>query len=98
MPCDDLPLRFQDRLQLRHRWRWDGRHYEKTANAWLKNLDASREEVLAVLSATYGESNAGQWMQRWRIFFMACAESFGYRDGQEWGVGHYLFERPVRAS
>ena len=95
MPSDELALRFQDRLRFLQRWRWDGRHYEKTANAWLANVDARRAEVLPVLAATYGEANAAQWLQRWRIFFMACAELFGYRDGQEWWVSHYLFERPA---
>jgi cyclopropane-fatty-acyl-phospholipid synthase len=96
MPSDELALRFQDPLRLRQRWRWDGRHYEKTANAWLANVDDRRPQVLAVLTATYGEADAAQWLQRWRIFFMACAELFGYRDGQEWRVSHYLFERPSR--
>ncbi|MDH3287057.1 MAG: cyclopropane-fatty-acyl-phospholipid synthase family protein [Betaproteobacteria bacterium] len=96
MPSDELALRFQDTLRLLKRWRWDGRHYEKTANAWLANVDARRAEVLPVLAATYGDANAAQWLQRWRIFFMACAELFGYRDGQEWWVSHYLFERPAR--
>ena len=96
MPSDELALRCQDPLRLRQRWRWDGRNYEKTANAWLANVDARRADVLFVLAATYGEANAAQWLQRWRIFFMACAELFGYRDGQEWWVSHYLFERPVR--
>ena len=96
MPSDELALRFQERLRFLKRWRWDGRHYEKTANAWLANVDTRRADVLPVLAATYGEANATQWLQRWRIFFMACAELFGYRDGQEWWVSHYLFERPAR--
>jgi cyclopropane-fatty-acyl-phospholipid synthase len=93
MPSDELPLRFQDSLRLLQRWRWDGRHYERTANAWLENTDARRNQVLAVLATVHGEE-AAVWLQRWRVFFMACAELFGYRDGQEWWVSHYLFERP----
>jgi cyclopropane-fatty-acyl-phospholipid synthase len=96
MPSDDLALRFAGDLRFLERWRWDGRHYEKTANAWLMNVDNHRAEARSVLAATYGEANADQWLQRWRIFFMACAELFGYRDGQEWWVSHYLFERPAR--
>ncbi len=94
MPSDDLALRFQDLLRFRRRWRWDGRHYERTANAWLANLDDRREQALAVLGEVYGADQAALWLQRWRIFFMACAELFGHRDGQEWWVSHYLFERP----
>ncbi len=93
MPSDELALRFQDRLRLERRWRWDGRHYERTANAWLENLDRERERALPILAATYGEKDAQTWLQRWRVFFMACAELFGYRDGQEWWVSHYLFRR-----
>jgi cyclopropane-fatty-acyl-phospholipid synthase len=96
MPSDELALRFQEKVRFLKRWRWNGRHYEKTANAWLANMDTRRADVLPVLVATYGEANAAQWLQRWRIFFMACAELFGYRDGQEWWVSHYLFERPAR--
>ncbi len=95
MPSDELPLRFQDHLKFLERWTWDGTHYEKTANAWLANVDARRDEVLPILAATYGDTAAEQWLQRWRIFFMACAELFGYRSGQEWWVSHYLFERPA---
>jgi cyclopropane-fatty-acyl-phospholipid synthase len=96
MPSDDLALRFQGALSLLGRWRWDGRHYERTANAWLDNLDARRSTALPVLARCYGEAQAEQWLQRWRIFFMACAELFGFRNGQEWWVSHYLFERPAR--
>jgi cyclopropane-fatty-acyl-phospholipid synthase len=94
MPSDDLPLRFQDGLVLRQRWRWDGRHYEQTLNAWLANMDARRSTILPILAETYGRESAERWWQRWRIFFMACAELFGTDKGQQWWVSHYLFERP----
>ena len=92
MPSDDLPLRFQDDLRLLRRDRWNGRHYERTANAWLANMDARRGRILPILAETYGADRAEQWFQRWRIFFMACAELFGMDDGREWYVAHYLFE------
>jgi cyclopropane-fatty-acyl-phospholipid synthase len=94
MPSDELPVRFQRELRLLSRWRWDGTHYERTANAWLANLDCNRAAIMPILERTYGVDDAQLWLNRWRIFFMACAELFGYRAGQEWWVGHYLFERP----
>lgn len=93
MPSDDLALHFQQHLKLVERWRWDGSHYEKTANAWLAEMDAKRALVTPVLEETYGKQDAEIWRQRWRIFFMACAELFGYDRGQTWWVSHYLFER-----
>jgi cyclopropane-fatty-acyl-phospholipid synthase len=93
MPSDDLPLRFQQDLQLLGQWRWNGRHYEKTANAWLQNMDTHKDRIMPILAATYGDGDAAKWFGRWRIFFMACAELFGHNDGREWYVGHYLFAR-----
>ena len=98
MPADELALRFQDRLRLLYRWRWDGTHYERTANAWLENLDRRRDEALPVLARTYGADDARLWLQRWRLFFMACAGLFGHAAGQEWWVSHYLFERAERPA
>ena len=95
MPSQDLPVSFQDDLQFIRRWRWDGTHYKHTANAWLANMDASRDTLRPLFAAIYGADNAQAWWMRWRIFFMACAELFGYGHGQEWLVGHYLFRRPV---
>ena len=93
MPSDELPLHFQDCLRLRQRWRWDGTHYQRTAEAWLQNLDRNRDAALPVLERTYGPQDARLWLQRWRIFFMACAELFGADQGQQWWVSHTLFER-----
>lgn len=93
MPSDDLPLYFQDDLKLIDKWRWDGRHYEKTANAWLANMDHHHDALTPVLQSIYGQAEAEMWRQRWRIFFMACAELFGYDEGQTWWVSHYLFSK-----
>jgi cyclopropane-fatty-acyl-phospholipid synthase len=93
MPSDDMPLRFQDHLELQQRWRWDGRHYQRTANAWLANMDARRDAIWPVLEQTYGRDQAARWWMRWRMFFMACAELFGFADGQQWWVSHYAFSR-----
>jgi cyclopropane-fatty-acyl-phospholipid synthase len=93
MPSDDLPLRFQKHLALERRWRWSGAHYQKTAESWLANFDAQPAVVGAALAAAYGATQVEQWRQRWRMFFMACAELFGYDSGQEWYVSHYLFKR-----
>jgi cyclopropane-fatty-acyl-phospholipid synthase len=95
MPSDDLPLRFQRQLNLKRQWRWSGVHYEKTANAWLANLDRHSAAIEPILIAAYGEQDAEMWRNRWRIFFMSCAELFGYRNGQEWWVSHYQFERRI---
>lgn len=92
MPSDDLPLRFQENLRLVKRDRWSGSHYAKTANAWLTNMDTNRDRVMPIMAETYGEADAERWFQRWRIFFMACAELFAFNHGNEWFVSHYLFE------
>jgi len=91
MPSDDLPLLCQNDLRLLRRWRWDGTHYARTAQAWLANMDARRAVLMPLLEATYG-ADADVWWMRWRLFFLSVGELFGYEDGQRWWVGHYLFE------
>jgi cyclopropane-fatty-acyl-phospholipid synthase len=94
MPSDHLLAYFQRDLRLAGHWRVSGTHYQKTAEAWLANMDRQRERVLPVLAATYGAAEARRWWVYWRVFFMSCAELFGYDAGREWLVSHYLFERP----
>ena len=93
MPSEDLPLFFQDDLKIIDQWSWSGIHYEMTANAWLKNIDANKNKVMPVLKNIYGKNDSKKWFQRWRIFFMSCAELWGYENGKEWKVVHYLFKK-----
>jgi len=88
MPSHDWLLHFQRDLVVDRQWVVDGTHYQRTAEAWLEKQDAQRDAVLAILASVYGRADAQLWFQRWRLFFMACAELFGYRDGQEWWVTH----------
>ncbi|MGJ7511114.1 SAM-dependent methyltransferase [Variovorax sp. GT1P44] len=92
MPSDDLALHFQEDLRLLRRWRWDGTHYQRTAEAWLSNMDQGRTELWPIFSAIYGE-DADLWWTRWRLFFLSVSELFGYDAGQRWWVSHYLFEK-----
>lgn len=91
MPSHDLLPQFCTPFQLGEQWHLDGIHYQKTADAWLENLDRDSKATREAIEQIYGQEEARVWMQRWRIFMMSCSELFGFRKGQEWGVSHYLF-------
>ena len=93
MPAADTLLHFQEDLALEQRWLLPGHHYQRTADHWLMNQDRHREETMAVLTEAYGAKEARRWFQRWRMFWMACAELFGYAGGNQWLVAHYRFSK-----
>jgi cyclopropane-fatty-acyl-phospholipid synthase len=92
MPSASLLTHFQDDLRVSRQWWIDGTHYAHTARDWLDSLDASRSQIMPMLRGVYGDA-APVWFQRWRMFYMAVEELFGYRRGSEWGVAHYLFDK-----
>ena len=93
MPSENLLLQFQKKLTLDKQWRWNGQHYMKTSNAWLNNMDNEKPNILPILEKVYGRQDRNTWFQRWRIFFMACAELFAHNKGNQWFVAHYLFKK-----
>jgi cyclopropane-fatty-acyl-phospholipid synthase len=93
MPSDDLLLHFQRDLRLVDHWRVAGTHYARTLRAWLEKLDRHQPEVREVLAETYGRNQETRWWVNWRLFFIACEETWGLRQGREYLVSHYLFER-----
>ena len=93
MPSHDLIRDFGDIFTLEADWRWNGRHYERTALDWLANMDREDLAVRRIMRQVYG-ADAGLWRRRWRLFFLATAGLFGHRGGEEWGVSHYRL-KPV---
>jgi len=91
MPSENLLLNFPEHMAIRDHWWLSGTHYQRTSNAWLANMDAHRKDITRLFADTYGAADAERWVQRWRMFFMAVAELFGYDGGQQWGIGHFLF-------
>ncbi|HML78830.1 SAM-dependent methyltransferase [Geobacter sulfurreducens] len=92
MPSDHLLFYFNDHLAVEDHWRVGGRHYQRTCDDWLKRMDAERRKILEIFWDVY-EGEAPVWFQRWRVFFMACSELFGYGEGNEWFVSHYLLRK-----
>jgi cyclopropane-fatty-acyl-phospholipid synthase len=96
MPSDDLMFYFNEDLVVKRHWHVNGTHYGKTAEAWLKNMDSHKAEIIPLFEQTYGKDNAVKWWVYWRLFYMACAELWNYNDGNEWIVSHYLFQKAGR--
>ncbi|MES2690562.1 MAG: class I SAM-dependent methyltransferase [Bacteroidota bacterium] len=97
MPSDDLLFYFNDDVRVEKHWHVSGQHYQKTSEAWLSNMDAHKDQIMPLFEQTYGKAEAMKWWSYWRIFYMSCAELWGYNNGNEWLVSHYLFKKSPSA-
>ena len=93
MPSDNLLLYFQRDMLLLQHWCVNGTHYQKTAEAWLQNMQSNRQAIMEIISETYGSEQSKRWWVYWRLFFLACSELWGFEHGSQWMVSHYLFEK-----
>jgi cyclopropane-fatty-acyl-phospholipid synthase len=95
MPSDGLLPRVASNFDVAGHWHVDGTHYGRTANAWHDELVKHRQDVIALFTADLGPAGARAAYNRWKLFFLACAELFSYRQGTEWIVSHYLLRPKV---
>lgn len=95
MPSNHLLTYFNEDLTIDKLWVVNGMNYSKTSEAWLSNMDKHEKEIMPLFEKTYGKDQAVKWWVYWRLFYIACAELFGYRKGNEWMVCHYLFKKNV---
>jgi cyclopropane-fatty-acyl-phospholipid synthase len=95
MPSDDLFSYFPEHFEIEEQWQVNGQNYQKTSEMWLKNMDNNKSRIIPILKETYGEDQFKKWWVYWRVFFMSCAELWGYNDGNEWIVSHYRFKKKV---
>ena len=80
-------------LDYQKSWKLSGTHYEKTSNAWLEKMDSNKREILELFNKKNNATVSKRKFHFWRLFFIACAEIFGYENGSEWIVSHHLFKK-----
>ncbi|XP_057432251.1 (S)-coclaurine N-methyltransferase-like [Lotus japonicus] len=93
MPAANLLLYFQDDVSVVNHWLVNGKHYAQTSEEWLKRMDKNMSSIKPIMESTYGKDSAIKWTVYWRTFFIAVAELFGYNNGDEWMVAHFLFKK-----
>lgn len=91
MPSRGLMRQFPELFVVETEWTWNGRHYQRTAEDWLANMDANADRVAELMQETYGK-DAKLWTRRWRRFYLATAGLFGNDKGNTWAVTHYLLK------
>jgi cyclopropane-fatty-acyl-phospholipid synthase len=80
-------------LELVERHEVEGKHYALTAEAWHTNLVRHRAPIEAIFRRDLSAAAARSQFERWRVFFLACAELFGFDGGNEWLVLHARLAR-----
>jgi cyclopropane-fatty-acyl-phospholipid synthase len=88
MPSHDLIRQFEDLFEVEREWRWNGRHYQRTADAWLANFDRNIARIRPLLRRMY-DGQWRIWARRWRLFFLLTSVLFAAAGGHDWGVSRY---------
>ena len=92
MPSSYLFSYFMHPFKIKDHWMVNGKQYYYTSYKWLENMEKHRSEIIDLFKMIYPQEHK-LWYQYWRIFFIAVAELFGYDNGDQWLINHYLFEK-----
>jgi len=65
VPADELFLRISGSLELEKRWRLSGKHYAKTSECWLANMDENRKNILKLFQEELSPKEARLAFNRW---------------------------------
>ena len=95
MPSESLLTYFEKELLIANKWRINGQHYQKTANAWLNNLIQKKDDLFELFKDRYGSQELNQKWAGWKVLFIACAELFGFNKGNDYMVFHYLIRKKI---
>lgn len=87
IPSRNLFHHFNQHLVCVQQLDWNGVHYQKSLNAWLGRMYASRRKCLAAL----GGSQLAY--QNWRMFYLVTSECFGYQNGNEYMLTLYIMKK-----
>lgn len=97
MPGKNFLFHFSKGFSTEKQWEINGMHYSKTLEAWLNQMDDKIDLIIPIFKESYGKEYP-KFVAYWRIFFMACSETFAMNEGHEWQVHHYLFNKKAKSS
>lgn len=90
MAWNNLLYRFNDHFKVVDHWVYNGHHYHKTAEEWLKNLIQKKDVILPIFEQNYGKEEAMFFYNLWKTFLVYLSEMFNYKHGDMWFTSQYL--------
>eukprot|EP00268_Persea_americana_P004836 TRINITY_DN1156_c3_g1_i4.p1 TRINITY_DN1156_c3_g1~~TRINITY_DN1156_c3_g1_i4.p1 ORF type:complete len:360 (+),score=68.93 TRINITY_DN1156_c3_g1_i4:267-1346(+) len=94
MPSASFLLYFQDDVSVMDHWILSGKHFMRTSDEWLNNLDANMDAVKEIAeSFTRSKEDVVKLINYWRGLCIQGSELCGYNDGEEWMISHVIFKK-----
>ena len=82
-----------DGVTVVEQWLVNGKQFQRSANLWLQNMDKHKKDIIRILEKESDLASSIATFNRWRIYFLTISESYGYNQGSEWMIAHYLITK-----